>query len=339
MIGQLASGFNRGEMFGEAMPPHLETPYGSSEGLALASVVDGVANALLHGSHSAQRSDESFALEVLHDVVKALVFLTEDVPRGNAALVEEEFGRVRGQVADLLQLLADREALSLGWEHDQGDAFMAFAAGADCQNNEVTPRPIGDPKLLAGDNQFAAFDAGAGLNVRNVGSATWFADPERSYPFALHRARKEFGLLLFGAEFLDHGNGHIGLHQEGHVDAAAVGRAQRFDVSRGGPPVLAAAAPLGIDADAEHAQRAGFGEQLAREDAGFIPLRRVGSDFLFAELGHSLADEIVFLGEVWELSCLLRNGLRLRCRCHCYGHPPWIESRPTFAPGPRSGLT
>src|SRR5262249_30079661 len=50
VIGQLPSGFDRGEMFGEAMPPHLETSHRRSEGLALAPVIDRVANGLSHGS-------------------------------------------------------------------------------------------------------------------------------------------------------------------------------------------------------------------------------------------------------------------------------------------------
>src|SRR5215813_13665627 len=105
-------------MFGEAVAPHLEAAHRHSKSFALASVVDRIANALLHGSHSSERCHQSFALEVFHDVVKTLVLLAEDVARGNAALVEEEFRGVGGQVADLLQLLADREALGLGWEQD-----------------------------------------------------------------------------------------------------------------------------------------------------------------------------------------------------------------------------
>src|SRR5262249_29419729 len=148
-----------------------------------------------------------------------------------------------------------------------------------------------------GDHKIVTLNAAAGLDGGNIRAAARFADAEGPNPFSAYGAWQEFGLLFFSAQFLNHWNGHIGLHQKSHVDAAAIGGAQGFDVSGGGPPILAATTPLGIDAYAEHTQVAGFAEQFAWEDAFVVPFRGVGRNFFPAEAAHRLADQIVLLSE------------------------------------------
>ena len=86
---------------------------------------------------------------------------------------------------------------------------MAFRAGAHCQDDVVGPSAVGDPQLLAGDDQVIAFDARPGLDGRHVRAAAGFADAQRADPVAADSRRKKFLFLFIGAKLLNHRQSHV----------------------------------------------------------------------------------------------------------------------------------
>src|SRR5271156_5094179 len=124
-------------MLGEAMPPDLEMANRAAEGGSLRAVIERLADRSLGAGQRENRGREPLTLEVVHHVVEALVHLPEHIALWDTASVEKQLGRVGRHVADLAQLLADREALGFGRKQNQRDALVAIRAGADRQDDEV----------------------------------------------------------------------------------------------------------------------------------------------------------------------------------------------------------
>ena len=103
-------------------------------------------------------------------------------------------------------------------------------------------------------------------------------------------------LLLLGAEQVDRGQDHVGLHGEAHVGAArarvahALGANQRVEVVAALPAVL-----LG-EAEAEVAEVAGPLHDLVRPKR-LLPLVAVGVELLQDPGLHRLAQVLVLVGE------------------------------------------
>src|SRR6185312_13843555 len=129
-----------------------------------------------------------------------MVFLAEDVAGRNAAFVEEQLCCIGSKVANLLQLLAHGKALGPGWEQHKRNTLVAFRAGAHCQNDVVRAGAVGDPQLLAGDDQNIAFGAGASCDSRHVRAACGLAYAKRADPVATYSRWKEFLFLLIRAK-------------------------------------------------------------------------------------------------------------------------------------------
>ncbi len=114
VVGECAAGFEFGFHVDEFVACDLEAGDGAAEDVAFAAVFDGVVEHDLRCGDAGQGGDESFALEVLHDVVKAVAFFAEHVACGDAAVFEEQLGGVGGVVSDFVELFSDRESEDVG---------------------------------------------------------------------------------------------------------------------------------------------------------------------------------------------------------------------------------
>src|SRR4029453_9300712 len=130
------------------VPPDLERADRLAERLSLLAVIDRVLHRALHLVKRAERGGQSLALEIDHRVIKPPVQFAQQVTARDAAIVEEQFGGVRREVAYLLELLADAEALGLGREEDHRNSFVPFVAGSNREDDEIGARAVGDPQLL-----------------------------------------------------------------------------------------------------------------------------------------------------------------------------------------------
>src|SRR5207302_1265562 len=115
-VGEPARRLDRGEVIGEAVPPHLELDERLVERLALVAVAERLGDHLIHAGDGADGRHQPLALEVRHHVVEALVLLAEQVADRDPAVLEEEQRGVAREIADLLQLLGDGESLHVGGE-------------------------------------------------------------------------------------------------------------------------------------------------------------------------------------------------------------------------------
>ena len=82
MVGQLAGSLHARQMLGEPVPPDLEAAYRLPERMALLAVADGQLERAVHERVGHQRGRQPLALEMLHDVVEALIPFAQDVALG-----------------------------------------------------------------------------------------------------------------------------------------------------------------------------------------------------------------------------------------------------------------
>ncbi len=175
MVGETTTGFELGFHVDEFVARDLETGDGAAEGVAFAAVFDRVVEYDLGGGDSGESSDKTFALEVLHDVVKAVAFFAEHVTCRDAAVVEEEFGGVGGVISDFFELLSDRESGGIGWKQKQADAaVVVFWVGAHGQRQEISACAVGDVGFLAVDDEIVAVGYGGRDNRGDITTSIRF---------------------------------------------------------------------------------------------------------------------------------------------------------------------
>src|SRR5262249_47344182 len=107
MVVEALGGLKLSRQLRELVLPNLEIDDALAEGLAFLAVADGVGKCELRTRDAGERGDQTLALEILHDVEKALVFFADQVAPRDAAIFEEQQRRVGGVVPHLFELLAD----------------------------------------------------------------------------------------------------------------------------------------------------------------------------------------------------------------------------------------
>src|SRR5206468_8447280 len=90
----------------------------------------------------------ALVIEAAHQHLDALVLLAEDVLRRDEAVVEHQLGRRRTANSELVDLLADREALHVLFDHEGGDSAAALT-GLGIDDQSVGVAAVGDPELGA----------------------------------------------------------------------------------------------------------------------------------------------------------------------------------------------
>lgn len=145
-----------------------------AESFALFDVGDGGVERDLGAGCGSERDDHALARQFFHQLLEALAFFqAEQIVRRHPDVIEEEFGRIGGVAADLVELAAAAEALGfLSFDHEQRDAFSALRRiGFGDDDDEVGELTAGDKGLLAADSIAVAVFLGGGADVLQIGAS------------------------------------------------------------------------------------------------------------------------------------------------------------------------
>ena len=282
-----------------ALPPGVQQIVAPPpEGVPVAAVLDGPVEDALRARHRGDGAHEPLALEVLHHVVEARVLVAEEVLRRDLAVLEDELGRVGAVVAELLELLPDREALRVGREHEERDALVAVAARPHGKRDEVRARPVRDVRLRPVDHVVVADLLRRRAQVRHVGADVRLGDPERRDRLPRHRRLPEVLLVVVVADLADDRRRHVALHEEAHREAGEAAVHELLGVGGREPPVEPLPAPLLGHADPEEAELTRLLEDLVREVARLLPRVGVGGELGEAPVADRLPQHLVLRAEL-----------------------------------------
>ena len=296
-IGEPARCLDGGEVLDQPVTPDLELGQRLAEGAALVAVPERVLDEELHAGDRADGRHQPLALEVRHHVVEALVLLAEKIADGNPAILEEEQRGVRGEVADLRQLLRDAEPLHVGRERHQRHAAVSGAAGAHREGDEVRPTAVRDPHLGAVDHVVVAGPARGRAEVGHVAAGVGLGDAQGGDLLSRQGGDEELLLLLFGADFGDDRRRHLRLDQESHVDAGVLAPDQLLGEDHHEPVIPAGPTDALRVVDPESADLGQPAEHFAGKDARLVPLQGVRRELSLDVLAKRPAEELVLRGE------------------------------------------
>ncbi len=267
-----------------------------AECLALHGVVDRPVDHRLGHRGGADGLGQALLRQLGHHQGETLALAAEHGAGRDPQVLEEQFGRVLGLHAELVEILAPHETGQAGIHQEQGDALGAMrGVGLGRQHHHVAQLAVGDEHLLAVDDVVAAVAGGAGADVLQVGAGVRLGHAERADGLAGDHFRQPVLLLLFGAERLDVGGDEVAMDQEaGTGEAAARQFLEHHHVEQ---VVQAEAAVLFRDGATEHAGFAGLEPQLPRNDARLLPLLVERGNLSFDELTYRGAEHFMFLTE------------------------------------------
>ena len=154
---------------------------------------------------------------------------------------------------------------------------------------------VGDPGFGAVENVFVAAEDGFGLEGGGVGAGLRFGEGVAADFFAA-RERFEKFLFLFGRAIAMDG---MAVERILYGEDYACGGATAGDFfdDDGVGDVIEAGAAFGFgESDAGEAEFGGFGEEGAREVAGFVEFFGERADFGFGEFADGFLEERLFFG-------------------------------------------
>ncbi len=278
-----------------------------AEGPALLAILDGDVDAVLQALDHVGRAEQPFFLELQHLHHEAGAFRADAVALRYADVIEEHLGGLRTAHAELVQVRTEGNARGLHRDHDQRLVDVRLVVGGiGEQAHEVGRRRVGDPHLAAVDHIVVAVLARGGLQAGDVGAGADLGDADAADHLAGDGRAEELLAQLVGTEAGQGRGAHVGLHADGHRDAAAGDAAEFLGGDDRVAVVQAHAAELLRLGDAQQAEFAGLAEDLVdREAAVLFPLVDVGVDFPLDEAANGAAEFLVFLGEDHGLSFLL----------------------------------
>ena len=178
----------------------LEFDDGLAERLSFPGVVGGQLDRALHRGDGADGKREALLRQLLHQLHKTVAFLgAEQVFRRRHRIVEEQFGRVGGVQADLVEVAAAAETfIAFGLEHDQRDALGTGLAGARDHDDQVGGLAVGDERLLAVDDVVVALLFGRGPHALQIGAGAGFGHGDGADEFAAGHFRQPAPFLFLG---------------------------------------------------------------------------------------------------------------------------------------------
>ncbi len=134
----------------------LEVRDRAAESMALACVGERAVEACLRHTHGPAGDVDATELERRQRLLQPLTLLpAQHVLDRHATVAQEHFRRLRSLVAQLVEILADREARRPLFDHQHGHAPMAWlrvGIGLDQHRKRVGVARVGDPGLGAVDN-------------------------------------------------------------------------------------------------------------------------------------------------------------------------------------------
>jgi hypothetical protein len=143
---------------------------------------------------------EALPRQFLHHDDEAAVLLAEQRIRRQAYVLEEQLCRVRGVLADLLDLAALLEAREAGVDQEQGRALGALARVRDRRDDDqVRVDAVGDENLGAVQDPLIAVADGVGADALHIRAGTGLGHRQGAESLAADHLRQPLLLLRLRA--------------------------------------------------------------------------------------------------------------------------------------------
>ena len=235
---------------------------GFPELLALAGVFDGGAQHVLGRAHGAGAEREAAEVENVEGDIGAFADLAEHVLDGHRRVLEDKAAGGGGLDAKL-ELLPAGGDTGEGFLDDEGGDVLAVHLGEN--NEDISPRGIGDPHLGAVENVMGLVggEHGLGLHAEGVGAGAGLTEAVGGHELAGGEPRQVFFLLRLVAEIRDRARADAAVRAAGDAEAREpaelLGDAERRDLAEAETVVS-----LG-HLEAEQAELRGLTEEFRRE--------------------------------------------------------------------------
>ena len=300
VVQELLSRGELGGQLGEAVPPHLERADRAPERPSLQGVLPGLVECQPRSRQGPCRADDPLPLQLPHELEEALVLFAQQRRRGNANVVQNQLGGIRGPRSQLVQRPRDVEAREVGVDQEQAEALVpGRLVRPRHQEAEVGPPAVRDEDLPAVDDPLVAVPAGRGLDGGHVGAGIGLGDPQAGDLLAADGRAQVPVLLLGAAEPLDRRGGHLGLHGHGHPNTGRPHPGHLLGQHDGVAPVAPLATDLRRVPKPEEPQVTHSLEHPVREVLVALPVEGVRSQLGLDERPHRFPKLVVLVGEQW----------------------------------------
>src|SRR6266852_5934657 len=244
------------------------------------------------------RSDaDAAAIERGERDLVAFAFVADAVFFGDFAIGENQLAAGGGVDAEFFFFFADLETRCALFHDDRGDSLLAFGRiGVDVDDGRVGHAAIGDPRLGAVQNIFAAAFHRFGLQGGGVRARLRLGQGVAADFFSTGKGQQKSLFLRLGAEAVDGIAEQRILHAEDHAGGSAAAR-NLFDNDGVGDMVEARAAFGFGKGDSGEAEFGGFAEEFAGEMAGFVIFLGEGANFRFGKFADGFLEKLLVFGE------------------------------------------
>ena len=254
----------------------------------------GVVQRLLVAGHGRPHGAPGNAVARLgqtHERVLQTGGLRQEVLRRNAAVVEQQLGRVGGPQGKLAVDGFGREARRAFLHQKAPDARF----GLGPHHGHVRQGAVGNPHLAAVEDPAVARAFGAGAHGRRIGAGVRFGQSEATDRLAAGQLRQPGLLLFLGTEGVNRVHDQAALH--GNETANAAVRALQFLIDQPVSHVVEPGAAVALQVRAHQAQLAEFRNELHREGPLAVVLANDRHHLLLHKFAHGGTGQTFFVGQ------------------------------------------
>src|SRR6266404_499014 len=244
----------------------------------------------------ADRAHQALLLQLLHEIVEAAAFASEEVLRGHAAVGEMQLGRVLRMHPHLVELATFLESGCPVLDDEEAHAAVRrLRIGLRRDDHQVAEDAVGDERLLAVHDVVTIVTDCGRLDRGEIGAGVGLGHGDRRDELAADATGNPARLLLVGAVAVD--VRHTDVAVQGEREARGAGADDLLVDDRRVREVDAGAAVLRIDLRAEEALLPGPPPGVAVDDALLLPALDVRRHLARAELLELLTEELVLGSE------------------------------------------
>ena len=288
---QESRGIELGRHVGELELSRLEVGQRLAELLALHDIAR---RRLQAGTRAAQRAGadvDAPSVETHHRDLEAVPLGAEPVGDRHLAILEDHRGRRLAVPAELVLLLAERQAGRPRLDHQGRDAAGSRSSGAQHHDIDVAPAAARDEGLAAVQHVMVALQFGTRRQRRRIRACARLG--EAIAREMLHGAEpgQEPPALIVVAESVDHPGGHVVDRDVGR--RAGTRRRQLFHDQSRIEPAEAAAADVVAHVDAAEAECRRFAQHLLRKDFLGVPARGLRQHAICRELPGRVPERLL----------------------------------------------
>ncbi len=172
--------------------------------LALMEIGDDDIEASGHDPERSGRKHDPLIIEAGHKHLDALTHAAKHVFLRHLAIREDEFRRVRSAHAELVELLAGREAGKCLFHQESGDAARSGCRiGLGVDDQDICVRAVGDPHLAAVQDITVAALVCLEFHRNNIGAGAGLGHGKRPDMLARNQLRQISALLCRFAVAVD----------------------------------------------------------------------------------------------------------------------------------------